>query len=273
MYTVAIILHPGIPDQDVHLPILRSLDSEPLPLEPITCNIGFIDCILQCIFLFVRLVSVDALVLNQVVTLAETQKMVVVDLASDKDKDNGVASPLAEAIAAADQSAVSSSKGKELPSLLLLANATYDELNEIFPFLFILNWFLALFPLTQCLTRTGRYCWYCVIWKYWQFLLLTVGVWTNVSYQCLNLPERVLMVANRNMIDQDFMEAVGCLISSKAILWQIIPLLSVLSIWSMNMANSPIFVSLVPDFFELAPSYFDLRFMNFDFSETTEVGR
>ena len=267
VYTIAIILHPGIPDKDSNLPpSLRSLDSEPLLLKPVHTFIGFIDRITQSV---VRLISIDALVLNQVVKLAEIQEMIV-KLAIDNDTYIAIASQRSETIPAAEQNDGSNSKGKELPSLLALASATYDELNEAFSFLRILNFFLALSPLTQCFTRTGRYCWYCVLWKYWQFLLLTVGVWTDISYKCLNLPERVLAVANRNMIDQDFIEAVGCLISSKAILWQIIPPLSVLSIWCKNTSNSPLYVLSVPDFFDLAPSYFDLSFMTFDFSNTTD---
>ena len=232
LYTVSIILHPGLPSQVSGFGLMRRLDYD-------TVSEGKEE---QQKSIF-RFISLDFFLLDKLVKVSETQVKLV-----DAAVDVAGGEPTAAGTFAFD--------GEELPSLNNLMLNSKEELGERFPRLGVLNWVLAVSPVGQCLTPTGYYCWYCVLWKYWQFLLLTIGIWTEASYRCFNLPYRVLELVKGDMLGEDYVDAVGTVVAAKAILWQIIPPLSLLSIYSMNTASSPIYTSSIEDFPRLSPNFF-----------------
>ena len=245
MYTVSVILHPGLPSQVSGFGLMRRLDYSTVKEGEEQQQ--------KSIF---RFFSVDFFLLGKLVQVSETQVKLV-----DAVVDAGGTSATAGTF-----------DGEELPSLLNLVLNSKEELDERFPRLGFLNWVLALSPVGQCLTPTGYYCWICVAWKYWQFLLLSFGIWTEASYRCFNFPDRVLELVKGDMLGEDFVDAVGTVVAAKAILWQIIPPLSLLSIYSMNTSSSPIYTSSIEDFQLLSPNFFVANVLGSPDSSGEEVG-
>jgi len=81
------------------------------------------------------------------------------------------------------------------------------------------------------------------------------------------LPQRVLQLVSGEMLDEDFLDAVGTVIAAKAILWQIVPPLSVLSIYCMNTANSPVHTAGIQDFELFVPNFFIANIIGSDSSD------
>jgi hypothetical protein len=224
LYTVAIILHPGLPTVSENK-LMRKVDYQKVKEGEVSEK--------KSLF---RFISFDYVILNGIVKVSQEQATKV-NAYSDGDTEIRI-------------------NNEELPSLLDLIANTKEELDQMMPRLKTLNWILALFPPIQCLTKTGSYCWYCVGWKYWHFFLLSVGIWSESSYQCFNLPNRVQDLVKEEMLEDSYVDAVGTVVSAKAILWQIIPFLSLLSIYTMNTASSPLYTADIEDFRRLSPSYF-----------------
>jgi hypothetical protein len=149
---------------------------------------------------------------------------------------------------------------EELPSVIALIVHTKGKLDELHPWWRYFSWALSLSPIGQLLVPGGRYCWWCVLWKYWSFLLLSLGVWKEETYQCLGLPERVFQFVHGSMLGEDFLNSLQAVVATRAILWQIIPPFSILSIYTMNTANSPLVTASIKDFEHFAPNFFFFNF-------------
>lgn len=101
-------------------------------------------------------------------------------------------------------------------------------------------------PIGHPLTLVGQRIWYIVLRKYYIFLLVCLGIWTDEVVESYDLDYFFeINKEEKKENDKDHVEMsqyISLLVGCRVILLQIIPLLSFLSIYAMNVASSPPFI-------------------------------
>jgi len=90
------------------------------------------------------------------------------------------------------------------------------------------------------LTRVGRSTWILIIWKYFVFITVSLGIWTEEAVQAFS-PE--LQHARLTLYyHKDIGDSLYAILGLRSVLFQIVPILTILSIFVQNTAKSPLFV-------------------------------
>lgn len=130
----------------------------------------------------------------------------------------------------------------ELPSYRRLSEVVAADLEDTISFT-TLRLFISITPLGHLLTPVGRAAWNYVLWKYYVFAFLSVGIWNDNSALCFGLPKRALELMHPMMLQAHYLDTIGLMISSRAILWQLVPGCTAVSTFALMVGNSPIYLT------------------------------
>ena len=111
------------------------------------------------------------------------------------------------------------------------------------------NRFISFTPLGHMYTNVGLLCWACVYRQYACFTLACFGFWTPYAVACFDVKQRYDEIASLGQLGENkirykkeqFSRFLSGLIGPRAILFQIVPPLAVLSIFAIQLAPTPIF--------------------------------
>jgi hypothetical protein len=99
--------------------------------------------------------------------------------------------------------------------------------------------FIAVGLLGLTFSSSYRFYWYCVSWKYFNFVYVCLGFWNNHSFQHLSVSQRLKQFLPPEKVSQFSLDGAAAIIIPRAILFQIIPFLSIIPIFAQYIGNSP----------------------------------
>jgi hypothetical protein len=89
------------------------------------------------------------------------------------------------------------------------------------------------------LSPSYRFFWYCVGWKYYNFMFLCVGWWNNRSFQHFQVSQRLEQFLHKEKLQYYSLDGIAAIVIPRAILLQIVPILTVIPIFARYIGNSP----------------------------------
>ncbi len=110
-------------------------------------------------------------------------------------------------------------------------------------------------PVQLLYSSVGQYYWYCVCWKFYSFIFVSLSFWSPSAYHNFKLNSRNKEYVPSSVIKRSYLDSLAAIVVPRAVLWQIIPQLSVLSMFTQHTASSP-FTSF-PDAHSSAFVFFD----------------
>jgi hypothetical protein len=84
-----------------------------------------------------------------------------------------------------------------------------------------------------------RFFWYCVGWKYYNFMFLCVGWWNNRSFQHFQVSQRLEQFLHKEKMQYYSLDGIAAIVIPRAILLQIVPILTIIPIFAQYIGNSP----------------------------------
>ena len=92
----------------------------------------------------------------------------------------------------------------------------------------------------QLFTNVGRGAWYIIIRKYFLFIMIALGIWSDECYQSFNFETKMYYNDNRKYQKKDCDKYLRAIIAPRAVLLQLFSPLTVLSIYSVFTCGYPI---------------------------------
>jgi len=92
----------------------------------------------------------------------------------------------------------------------------------------------------QLFTNVGRGAWYVIIRKYFLFIMIALGIWTDECYQSFNFETTIYYNDNRKYQKNDCDKYLRAIIAPRAVLLQLFSPFTVLSIYSVFTCGYPI---------------------------------
>jgi hypothetical protein len=89
------------------------------------------------------------------------------------------------------------------------------------------------------LSPSYRFFWYCVGWKYYNFMFLCVGWWNNRSFQHFQVSQRLDQFLHKEKMQYYSLDGIAAIVIPRAILLQIVPILTIIPIFAQYIGNSP----------------------------------
>eukprot|EP01038_Epipyxis_sp_PR26KG_P011791 gene11791-15778_t len=129
----------------------------------------------------------------------------------------------------------------ELPTISELANLIlHVEYGLSRPYVLSLTLFYYI-PIVQVLlSRFGRFYWYSIFWKFWNFLVISLGFWSDRSSKNYNIDNRIKQyLSTAVMTTECYLDCVSSIVTPRAVLWQVIPELTLLTVFTLQTASSP----------------------------------
>ena len=132
---------------------------------------------------------------------------------------------------------------------------------------FLTRWFKAYTFVGQLTSTVGRDCWWTVAWKYYGFVLVCFGFWSEEGFKSMQFPDRLTQVVlgddhsieAKKLLSKSFLSSVSSIVGPRAILFQAIPtpVFTVFSVFTLQTCNSPMY--LCNTFADNIPEYMQLR--------------
>eukprot|EP01034_Spumella_vulgaris_P021995 gene21995-28084_t len=142
--------------------------------------------------------------------------------------------------AEADEIVVSADVPYELPTTRELIDLILIEWNIRWTCFRIPAKIFFFVPVSQLLfSSVGRYFWFVVLWKFYSFFVVSVGFWTKISYNNYNLQSRLTEFITKSELQRSFLDGTAGIVTPRAVLWQLVPQFTLLTIFTLQTANSP----------------------------------
>ena len=141
------------------------------------------------------------------------------------------------------------SEGKKLPPYYLLCRKVQQELRSAIrivrrlePMATPLSYLLAFSGVGHVFTAAGRRYWTIVLWKYFLFVCVCVGIWTDEIYQAYRIEAEVRQFTIRDQ-DDATIEFLMLAIASRVILLQALgPTTTLISTVVVSTCDAPLLV-------------------------------